>query len=105
MLSFLSRAHLLPPAPPLTTVVLMTSVNPRDLARLRHSAIADVLEKPLTEEKVQGLIGRFFPSCRRPLSKLGRVVPRANYRPCCRAAVTTLAAGQRHSGHSIACPA
>lgn len=50
-----------PPALPLTIVALTAGINPRDLALLRHFSITDVLENPLTAEKVRGFVRRYFP--------------------------------------------
>ena len=60
-IEFLEAYQVRPPAPPLTIVALTTSINPHDLSRLRHFSPAEVLEKPLTEEKVLGLVRRYFP--------------------------------------------
>ena len=42
-------------------VMLTTSVNPRDLARLQGLPIAGLLSKPLTEEKVAQVLADYFP--------------------------------------------
>ena len=42
-------------------VMLTTSVNPRDLARLQGLPIAGLLSKPLSEEKVAQVLADHFP--------------------------------------------
>ncbi len=42
-------------------VLLTTSVHPRDLERVQHLPIAGTLSKPLTEEKVRGVLHQYFP--------------------------------------------
>ena len=42
-------------------VLLTTSVHPRDLERVRQLPIAGTLSKPLTEEKIRGVLQRYFP--------------------------------------------
>lgn len=43
-------------------VLLTTSVNPLDLARVQALPIASTLTKPLTEEKVNALLQQYFPT-------------------------------------------
>jgi len=43
-------------------VLLTTSVNPRDLARVQELPIAATLTKPLTEAKVRDLLRQHFPA-------------------------------------------
>jgi CheY-like chemotaxis protein len=43
-------------------VLLTTSVNPRDLARVQTLPIAGTLTKPLTENKVTELLQQYFPT-------------------------------------------
>ncbi|TDN36202.1 response regulator [Hymenobacter sp. UV11] len=42
-------------------VLLTTSVHPRDLERVRQLPIAGTLNKPLTEEKMRGVLQQYFP--------------------------------------------
>lgn len=42
-------------------VLLTTSVHPRDLERVRQLPIAGTLSKPLTEEKIRGVLQQYFP--------------------------------------------
>jgi CheY-like chemotaxis protein len=42
-------------------VMLTTSVNPRDLARLQGLPIAGFLSKPLTQEKMTQVLADYFP--------------------------------------------
>jgi len=41
-------------------VMLTTSLLPRDLERVQQFPIAGILNKPLTKEKVQGLLEQYF---------------------------------------------
>lgn len=42
-------------------VLLTTSVHPRDLERVRQLPVAGTLTKPLTEEKIRGVLQQYFP--------------------------------------------
>ena len=46
----------------IVVIVLIPAVLDRDLERLRHLLVAGVLDKPLTREKWQGLLARYFPA-------------------------------------------
>ena len=46
----------------MVVVMLTTSVNPHDLARLQGLPIAGLLSKPLTEAKVAQVLADYFPS-------------------------------------------
>lgn len=41
-------------------VLLTTSVNPRDLARVAQLPVAATLSKPLTEEKLRSIVAQYF---------------------------------------------
>ena len=45
----------------MVVVMLTTSINPLDLARLEGLPIAGMLSKPLTEEKVAQVLADYFP--------------------------------------------
>ncbi|GAC1376493.1 MAG: response regulator [Hymenobacter sp.] len=61
--AFLDAYQHLPAAQRQATVVIMltTSVNPRDLARLQGLPVAGFLSKPLTEAKVAQVLADHFP--------------------------------------------
>lgn len=59
-IDFLEAYQPLPPARGMIIVVLTTSLHPRDLLRLPGFAVAEVVTKPLTQEKVQELLHRHF---------------------------------------------
>ena len=63
-LAFLEAYQHLPAAERQGTVVVMltTSVNPRDLARLQGLPVAGFLSKPLTEAQVAQVLADHFPS-------------------------------------------
>lgn len=46
----------------LVVVMLTTSVNPRDLARIQGLPVAGFLSKPLTEEKLGQVLADYFPA-------------------------------------------
>ena len=45
----------------IVVVLLTTSVHPRDLERVQQLPIAGTISKPLTEEKVKGILQQYFP--------------------------------------------
>lgn len=51
-----------PQRQPIVIVLLTTSVNPQDLARVQELPIAGTLTKPLTEAKMRDLLQTHFPS-------------------------------------------
>lgn len=61
-LGFLEAYAQLPPSQQAGSVIVMltTSLHERDLARTQHLPIADVLNKPLTREKVTALLHEHF---------------------------------------------
>jgi len=63
-LEFLEAYQLLPPALRQTIIIVLltTSVNPRDLSRVAELPVAGTLTKPLTEEKLRGLLRQHFPA-------------------------------------------
>jgi CheY-like chemotaxis protein len=63
-LEFLEAYQQLPAAQRQAIVVIMltSAVLDRDLERLRHLPVAGVLDKPLTKEKLQGLLAQHFPA-------------------------------------------
>ena len=58
--AFLEAYQQLPLPQPPVIVVLTTSMNAPELARLQQLPIAGVLSKPLTREKVAGLLQQHF---------------------------------------------
>lgn len=63
-IDFLEAYQPTPPTPPLV-IVLLTSLPVSDRARLLALPVADVVEKPLTQEKLTMLLHRHF---RRPVA-------------------------------------
>ncbi|MGI4865233.1 MAG: response regulator [Janthinobacterium lividum] len=63
-LEFLAAYQQLPLAQRQATVVVLltTSANPRDLARVGELPIAGTLTKPLTEVKLRGVLHQHFPT-------------------------------------------
>jgi CheY-like chemotaxis protein len=63
-LEFLEAYQFLPLAQRQTIVIVLltTSVNPRDLSRVAELPVAGTLTKPLTEEKLRGLLRQHFPT-------------------------------------------
>ncbi|MGI4739017.1 MAG: response regulator [Janthinobacterium lividum] len=63
-LEFLEAYQALPLAQRQTIVIVLltTSVNPRDLGRVAELPVAGTLTKPLTEEKLRGLLRQHFPT-------------------------------------------
>ena len=60
---FLDAYTQLPPAQHQAKVVMLTtSILPRDLERVQQMAVASVLDKPLTTEKLELLIAQHFSS-------------------------------------------
>ncbi|ALW86897.1 hypothetical protein AUC43_18525 [Hymenobacter sedentarius] len=62
-IAFLQSFQHLPPAQQQDVVVIMltTSLNPRDLARVQALPVAGFLSKPLTEDKVTQVLADYFP--------------------------------------------
>lgn len=62
-IEFLEAYQHLPLAQRQATIVVLltTSVHPRDLERVRQLPIAGTLSKPLTEEKIRGVLQQYFP--------------------------------------------
>ncbi|AMR27851.1 hypothetical protein A0257_12630 [Hymenobacter psoromatis] len=62
-IEFLEAYQHLPLAQRQATIVVLltTSVHPRDLERVRQLPIAGTLSKPLTEEKIWGVLQQYFP--------------------------------------------
>ena len=54
------EAYVQPNMPPPVIVVLTTSVHPRDQSRLAELSVANCVTKPLTREKVNGLLQQHF---------------------------------------------
>ncbi|MBB6611611.1 response regulator [Pontibacter sp. Tf4] len=42
--------------------VLTTSLNPRDVARVKDAGVTELLNKPLTRESLLQLVNKYFPS-------------------------------------------
>ncbi len=63
-LEFLEAYQFLPLAQRQTIVIVLltTSVNPRDLSRVAELPVDGTLTKPLTEEKLRGLLRQHFPT-------------------------------------------
>ena len=59
-IGFLEAYQPAPPAPPLVIVMLTTSLHARDRAQLQTLSIADIVEKPLTKDKLDELLHRHF---------------------------------------------
>ena len=60
--AFLEACQLLPAAQRQGVVLMLTtSVNPRDIARLQDLPVTGFLAKPLTEEKVVRVLADHFP--------------------------------------------
>jgi CheY-like chemotaxis protein len=61
-LDFLTRYAQLPPASPRPVVALLSSSDySLDQARAQHLPVDAYLTKPLTREKLQGVLQRYFP--------------------------------------------
>jgi CheY-like chemotaxis protein len=54
------EAYVQPATPPPVIVVLTTSVHPHDRSRLAELSVANCVTKPLTREKVNGLLQQHF---------------------------------------------
>lgn len=54
------EAYVQPATPPPVIVVLTTSVHPHDRSRLAELSVANCITKPLTREKVNGLLQQHF---------------------------------------------
>lgn len=57
---FLEAYQPTPPAPLLVIVLLTAALSARDRARLHARPVADIVEKPLTKEKLAMLLHRYF---------------------------------------------
>ncbi|MFN6944725.1 MAG: two-component system response regulator [Cytophagaceae bacterium] len=44
----------------ITIIMLTTSTNPSDVTRVKSSIVADYINKPLTEIKLQNMMNKFF---------------------------------------------
>jgi CheY-like chemotaxis protein len=60
-LAFLESYAQLPQLPASVIVLLTTSVHERDLARVQQLPIAGALDKPLTKDKLLGVLRQHFP--------------------------------------------
>lgn len=60
-LAFLESYTQLPQLPASVIVLLTTSVHERDLARVQQLPIAGALDKPLTKDKLLGVLRQHFP--------------------------------------------
>lgn len=59
-IEFLEAYQPAPPAPPIRIVVLTSSTNPGDLARLELLPVVGLINKPLTREKVATILQEHF---------------------------------------------
>jgi CheY-like chemotaxis protein len=61
-IQFLEAYRQLPAAQQAAAVVVLltTSAHPQDLARAQHLAVAEILRKPLTQQKVEQVLQQYF---------------------------------------------